>query len=325
MKVSIVIPTHNRLGLLKRTLYALSRLTYPRRDFEVVVVDDASEDGTHQFLRTLSPPYTYHFFRHAVNRHLSAARNTGIRHARGDLIVFLDDDMETIPHFLEEHVKFHSHGRRVAVMGDVQVAPGVPRTGIVRYLSTRGVHKLKSGQRVPFKYVLFSNASIPRLILFEVGLFDEQIVAYGGEDLELTFRLKTLGNIDFMYAPQAVSYHMHYRSLDDVCRLTFDYGRASLAYMIQKHPELAQTVKAHLMEPIRLKNDPLTLMAGKLLLKAAMNPLLYKAAKWYARKGTSGSPAFLYDFIIAYNYLTGLQHSLRDRKSTPARKKERRA
>ncbi|MFQ6092373.1 MAG: glycosyltransferase family 2 protein [bacterium] len=314
MEVSIVIPTYNKLDFLKRTLRTLSHLTYPRENLEVIVVDDGSEDGTQQFLERFSPPFDYFFFRHGTNRCLSAARNTGIRHARGEIVVFLDDDMEVVPQFLEEHLKFHAASQRAAVMGNVQLAAEVPRTGIVRYLSSRGVHKLKPGQKVPFKYWRSSNSSVRRSILIEVGLFDERIQEYGGEDLELAFRLEKLGDVNFIYAPQAISYHMHYRHLTDVCRLMFNYGQTSLAYMVQKHPELAETVKAHLKEPINFGHDSLFLIGQKLLLRAVMNPMIYTAMKWYATKSNTGSPAFIYDYIIAYNYLTGLRRSLGSRK-----------
>ena len=310
MQTSIVIPTYNRLHFLKRTLQAISRLTYPKEDFEVIVVDDGSNDSTDQFLETTSFPFSLRFFKHVTNRFASASRNTGIKCARGEIIVFLDDDMEVVPDFLEEHLKFHGDGQRVVVAGNIQVGRNIQPTGIVRYQSTRGVHKLKRGQKMPFKYWCSGNASIRKSVLYEVGFFDEEIHQYGGEDLELAYRLEKRGNVFFMYSPRAISYHMYYREFSDVCRLMFNYGQTSLAYMIQKHPELAKTVRAHLIEPLRLGRDSFLQLLQKLLIKAGLNPVFYAPIKWYTEKSKSGLPAFAYDYIIAYNYLTGLRKSL---------------
>ena len=309
MDASIVVPTFNKIDYLKRTLHSLEQLSYPRASFEVIVVDDGSKDDTHRFLETFAPSFEYRFFNHEVNRGLSAARNTGLENARGSIIVSIDDDMEVIPQFLDEHMKYHETGERVAVMGNVQLAPEIPRTGIVKYLSTRGVHKLQPGQKMPFKYLIFNNASIQKSVLFEAGLFDEKIRVYGGEDLELTFRLNELGDVEFVYAPKAISYHMHYRHINDVCRLMVNYGQISLSYMVQKHPELAETVKAHLIESVKLNRDSIPLIAKKILFQSAMNPFFFRILKWYATYSNLGWPSIVYDYIIAYNYLSGLKKS----------------
>lgn len=309
MDVSIVVPSFNKIDFLKRALRSLDRLSYPRENFEVIVVDDGSKDSTREFLENFIPSFQFRFIRHEVNRGLSAARNTGLKNAQGTIIVSIDDDMEVIPHFIEEHIAFHTTGRKVAVMGNVQLAPEVLRTGIVRYLSTRGVHKLHEGQKMPFKYLIFNNASIQKSTLFEAGLFDEKIRVYGGEDLELTFRLEQLGDVEFLYAPNAISFHMHYRHIDEVCRLMFDYGQTSLAYMIHKHPQLAETVKAHFIEPVKFGRDTIPLICKKILFQAVMNPFFLRILKWYGTYSPTGRPSLIYDYIIASSYLSGLKKS----------------
>lgn len=87
---SIVVPTHNRLALLQRAIQSVERQTYT--DFELIVIDDGSSDGTANWLATLTDP-RIRSIRHDSPRGASAARNAGLRAAR-ELIAFLDDDDE---------------------------------------------------------------------------------------------------------------------------------------------------------------------------------------------------------------------------------------
>lgn len=314
MDISIVIPTYDRLGLLQRTLRSLCRLTYPRERFEVIVVDDGSGDGTAEWMATQAWPFPLRCVRHEMNRFAAAARNTGIREARGEIIVLLDDDMEVEHDFLDVHMRCHQGGQEVAVVGNMLPAPDVAPSGLVRYLSTRGVHKLKQGQAMPFKYWCSGNASVRRSLLVEVGLFDEEIRHYGGEDLELAFRLHKRGTVQFCYADRAVSFHFHYRHVEDVCHLMFQYGQTSLAHMISRHPDLAPHVKANLVEPLQPGQDPAGLLLKKFLWRLAMNPVFCSAVKRFASISRTGKPAWLFDYLIACHYLGGLQRALKVQK-----------
>jgi glycosyl transferase family 2 len=88
-EVSIVIPTHNRWHLLRRTL--AGALAQQGVDHEVIVVDDGSSDGTSERLAELDEP-RLRTFRHEVGRGVAHARNRGLEEARGDWVAFLDDD-----------------------------------------------------------------------------------------------------------------------------------------------------------------------------------------------------------------------------------------
>jgi glycosyltransferase involved in cell wall biosynthesis len=93
-KVSVIIPTHNRAEFLRAAIQSVLDQTF--QDFEILVVDDASEDDTPRVVGGFRDP-RIRYFRHAVNRRGAAARNTGIRNAACDYIAFLDDDDEWLP------------------------------------------------------------------------------------------------------------------------------------------------------------------------------------------------------------------------------------
>ncbi|MEO5742185.1 MAG: glycosyltransferase family A protein, partial [Vicinamibacterales bacterium] len=87
--VSVVIPTQNRRALLSEAIATLMAQTYP--DWELIVVDDGSTDDTRRFLEAQRDPRMRFIIRESAEGP-SAARNAGLAEARGDLIMFLDDD-----------------------------------------------------------------------------------------------------------------------------------------------------------------------------------------------------------------------------------------
>ena len=86
-KVSVVIPAHNAAAFIGGTLESVLSQTFS--DLEVVVVDDGSADGTRQVVAGAGPPVVLHA---GPRRGVSAARNEGVRHSRGDYIAFMDHD-----------------------------------------------------------------------------------------------------------------------------------------------------------------------------------------------------------------------------------------
>lgn len=117
--VSIIIPTFNREASLRYTLTSLSRQTYTAARFEVVVVDNESTDGTQQLVDNFESPFKLNYVRKVKERQFESAgtRNLGARLARGDVLIFLDDDMIVPDRFVENHMKFHLRDDNFAVLG----------------------------------------------------------------------------------------------------------------------------------------------------------------------------------------------------------------
>ena len=101
-KVSVVITTYNRAVLLPRAVRSVLAQTY--EDYELIIVDDCSTDDTPDVIRTFEDS-RIHAVRHADNMGQCAARNTGIRLARGEYIAFLDDDDEWVDEKLYNQVR----------------------------------------------------------------------------------------------------------------------------------------------------------------------------------------------------------------------------
>lgn len=99
--VSVIIPTYNRANMIGEAIQSVLDQTYT--DWELIVIDDGSEDNTHQVVNSILEPRIRYLYQE--NKRLPGARNTGIRVARGRYIAFLDSDDLFLPHKLERQVK----------------------------------------------------------------------------------------------------------------------------------------------------------------------------------------------------------------------------
>jgi glycosyltransferase involved in cell wall biosynthesis len=229
---SVVIPTYNRKPILEKCLKALENQQYS--DYEIVVVDDGSTDGTVDWLKTNATQFPH--VRLFCQDHLgaAAARNFGVEQALGDTIVFIDSDLVVTPVFLKAHAESLIQGQQ-ALGNDHLFTYG-------RVINTCNFEDPTSE---PYKLTDFSaayfatgNVAIARHWLIEVGLFDTGFQQYGWEDLELGVRLKNQG-LTLIKCPEAVGYHWHPAfSLDQIPSMIdkeFQRGRMGVVFY-QKHP-----------------------------------------------------------------------------------------
>ena len=303
--VSVVIPTYGKVEVLARTLESLSRQTYPASLIEIVVVDDHSGDGTIDYLEGLEMPQRLVPIRHEENRGRAAARNTAVRTAAGELVVFVDDDMLCEPDLVERHVAFHAERPDAIVIGNALQAPEVGHSTALTYLDEMGVHKHAPGSRVPARYFVTNNSSVPRQALLDVGLFDETFRNYGFEDTELAFRLEDLAGLTTWYCAEAVALHIHAQSFDDILDKRIE-NAAPLRHLLARHPHRAREMMVDVLLPPDLA-DPTGLRFRKLLVAFATNRLFYRLVRGVARSvWLRGLSLRVMTYLIACQYRSGL-------------------
>ena len=256
LTLSVVIPTYDEPERLEAALKSLSQQDYPREATQIIVVDDASPRLDAERLHAAIAPSQLQLLRNEQNQGRARARNAALRVASGDLVVFLDSDMTVGANFLRAHAERHQNHAEAVFVGNIRFAREIPTTSLTRYLEGRGVHRVDEDKPIPFNCFVTGNSSVRRSSLLRVGFFDEDLTAYGGEDLELGYRLHLAG-ISLYYAPEALSHHHHLRSLEPLCRLMQTYGRKSIPILLQKHPELdaklrLDFIRASALSPRRL-------------------------------------------------------------------------
>jgi len=194
-KLSVQICSFNRKHLLSNSVASLFDQTCAKEDYEIIVVDDGSSDGTAEMVKNLKSPVDLIFIRQEKEG-LAAGRNKGILKARGEIILFIDDDVLADPHLIEEHLRFHKEHPNSVVKGWVNHVTEFRRP-------EKPVWTMKD-----FSSAFFwtSNVSVKKADLMKAGLFDETFKEYGWEDLELGLRLKRL-SLQSRINRHAIGYH----------------------------------------------------------------------------------------------------------------------
>ncbi len=307
LKASVVIPTYNKLPLLLATLDSLERQDCEPGDFEVVVVDDASRDGTAEALGNLARPYALRVVRHRENKGRAAARNSGVGAAQGRTVIFIDDDMEAAAGFVSSHMGCHKGGDKVAAVGNVRTHPRANHSAVSRYLDTRGAQKIRGEGELPFRYFSTNNSSVKKAHLQAVGLFDERFSSYGFEDVEIAARLSKDLGLRFVYLEEAASLHLHKHTLEDFLEKKVLCGRSSLRVLLLEHPELWSEVGLDAVERPRLLREPLVLSIKKIAFRILNAISFHGPAKTIVNETTFYHfTNVLLDYLVLRSYWIGL-------------------
>lgn len=243
--VSVLVTSFNQKPILQRLLPQLLAEKYANGELEVVVVDGGSTDGTREWLATLHNQRMRPILQQA-NHSRSSSRNNGIRAAHNDVIIMLDGDHTVEENFILWHARRHT-GRECIAVGESQFSRHWRHRALLRYLNTRGVHKLSPDESIPGRYFRTGNCSIQKSVLERLGPFDETITEWGGEDLELGVRAEEVG-IPIVYEPRARAWHHHRRSLGALLRNLEAYGEKSIPHLLKKHPQLYTELNLHRLE-----------------------------------------------------------------------------
>src|SRR2546428_1442849 len=200
-RVSVVIPVYNGEQYLADAIQSVRDQTY--QNFEVIVVDDGSTDGSAEVAKRFGEPIRYV---HQANGGVCKARNTGLAAARGGYLAFLDQDDLWLPDKLATQVVYlDSHPEVGAVYCQCEVkGNGWLRSGL--YYAEPVKDNVVGIMRGP--YLLMSTTMFRSEVLQKIGGFDEAFIGAGDEDGDLTLRVNEVAQI--AYIPQTLArYRVH--------------------------------------------------------------------------------------------------------------------
>jgi glycosyltransferase involved in cell wall biosynthesis len=199
--ISVIIPAHNRAGLLPRAIRSILSQTYD--NYEAVIADDCSTDNTEEVVKSFKDERIV-YVRHNRNRGANAARNTGIRLARGRFIAFLDSDDEYLPRKLERTVEILNDSLPdVGVVYSCVLRTRGEGRGMIKCLD-RGISGNIYIQELLANYVCIDTALV-RKECFSKELFDEDLPGY--QDWDLFIRLARHYKFVYIDEPLAIWHH----------------------------------------------------------------------------------------------------------------------
>ena len=228
--VSVVVPTYNRVERLGRVIGSLERQDIALERFEVIVVSDGSTDGTTEFLAALQTPLSLVSVVQE-NQGPAAARNNGVQRARGELILFIDDDVLPTPALIREHLKTHTGQGNTIVLGPMLSPTGfrmAPWVGWEQEMLLKQYNAMQQGLWEPTARQFYTgNTSLSRRQLLDSGGFDARFRR--AEDVELAYRLARGGAV-FIFNPRAVGYHYAERTFRSWIEIPYQYGRNDVVF-----------------------------------------------------------------------------------------------
>jgi glycosyltransferase involved in cell wall biosynthesis len=302
MEFSIIIPTYERMDVLPEVLDAAEG-QQDAPAYEIVVVDDGSGDGTGDWLKSRAFTVPYRIVSQS-NQGPAAARNLGVREARGRLVAFLGDDTVPSTGWLASHAR--AHRRRpgeplLAVIGYTGWHPRMRLTPFLRYINDHGLQfgyaRIDDPEDVPFNFLYTSNLSLPRAALLDEP-FDLAFPYPAWEDIELGYRLKKKG-LRLIYAPEARAVHDHPTDLARFQRRQEKAGYCAVVFY-QRHPELSSFLGVGEGGPPPLPPERRQRWLEELARALQHTPLR--------------TPR-LWERILRYHYIQGLHRGWRDRVS----------
>lgn len=215
-RASIIIPNYNGQKYLGDCIDSLQRLNFPPEDYEIIVVDNDSSDGSCEYLSSRYPEVV--LVRAEKNLGFAGGCNLGIRHSRGEYIILLNNDTVVDPDWLKELIAVAELDSQNAIVGSKLVFKHAPNViqNAMSFITDRGdggdmgAHEPDEGQ---YNFIREAMAAcgasmlIRRNLIEEIGALDEDFFAYY-EDVDLSYRARLYGK-KIVFAPKSICYHVH--------------------------------------------------------------------------------------------------------------------
>ena len=290
MRASVIVPSYKRREALEHCLRFLLAQTIAPERYEIVVVDDGSGDDTAAFMTAVVERHPHvRFARHDRNRGLSAARNTGIRAASGEVVIMLDNDMEPEPGFVEAHLRRHeAEPGALGVVSNVRLADDrIAGRNFGRYLQERYLGFRPARERAQMDYEdlparCFAGgvSSVRRETILALGGFDERIQGYGAEDEKMGHTLRQAG-VRLVFEAAARVVHHDDVSLPRYRAKCIEIAQGGYRLLREKCPEYFEGTMVRLLLPVDLRRDSWRRVAAKTAVHLTLSrPVVWALGRW---------------------------------------------
>jgi glycosyltransferase involved in cell wall biosynthesis len=223
MKASTIVVTHNRASILNHCIEKLLKQSVD--DYEVIVIDDGSTDSTKDLMKKIKDKH-FRYFRNKEKKGQPYARNKGIKHSKGDIIIFVDSDVLVDENFIRDHIKLHKRRDKLIVQGMV-----------------RHICKIEDYGKANWKIdglclagLITQNVSVKKKHFVEAGGFDESFGdTMGYMDVEIGRRLKNGFALKTVYAYRScLAWHLDGYETEDkiksIIKKSYERGKNAVRF-----------------------------------------------------------------------------------------------
>lgn len=297
--------------------------TIPRYQYEIIVCDSGSADGTDEMMQDFCNLHSNLIYIGNAPNILAAKRNAGIRRASAPIVIFMDDDVIPVRGFIEAHLNAHQGRAGVVFSGNVRFPEEwVRRSNYFHFRDSRHIGPGRPDidfRDVPFKNLVVMNLSFKKAeVLDRVGFVSEEFIGYGSEDTEFGYRIWKAG-LKIEFNEKALVYHYeHGGSIDGFVKKMYHTSRDSMPNLQRLAPGCMEYTKAKLLEPIT-DNDGLINKIKKSVLRVFMYKKFFGAVKSYL-KWTDGRPVFYNPYLFRYLSACAYLYGCEDRKLVEGKK-----
>jgi len=235
---SVIIPTYNQVETLEQTIAGLCNQTYPKEKFEIIVVDDGSQDGTLEYLENIAR-FGELIYISQQNVGPGSARNIGAKKARGEILAFIDHDCIPKRDWLERFAEFYKrHPRDSTYATGGRIKPLLCDSYLYRFYRVQGICHQSNRKPEP-QYLDTANATFPRSVFWSVGGFNE-IFPFACDDVELGLRLRLAG-VELKTCQRAVVWHKEPIIFSEFIAKSYRYGYGA-GIMRAEYPDYCYVV-----------------------------------------------------------------------------------
>jgi glycosyltransferase involved in cell wall biosynthesis len=223
---SIIVPTYNRPERLANCLESLSRLDYPREQFEVIVIDDGSDMPLQPVVAPFLDQLNVTLLKQ-LHAGPAGARNTGAERAKGEFLTFTDDDCTPAPDWLQKLAEHFTEVPVRAIGGRILNALSKNLYSTTSQIIVDVAYAHYNANPNPTRFFASNNLTVPAGPFHAIGGFDTTFKT--AEDRDICDRWQHHG-FQMTYAPEVLIYHSHDLNLRTFWRQHYHYGRGAYRY-----------------------------------------------------------------------------------------------
>jgi len=237
--VSIIVPVFNARETISDCLESIQSLDYPKEKLEIIVVDNGSNDRSDEIAQKFKVEMLFE----TSMKSSYAARNKGVREAKGEMLAFTDADCVVSPGWLKHMVQHWTDSSIGCFAGEIKAFQ--PKTIIEKFSERKDILNQRHTFNNPYlPYAQTANVGFRKQVFEQIGLFDSEMKT--GGDADFCWRMQKQTRFQIRFIPKAVVYHKHRDSVRGLYKQfqKYEYARK---YWLIRYPDFPLPSKGKLI------------------------------------------------------------------------------